>query len=263
MKAALSRIVLGALLGLLLAGCQQQPVRDAGGENATGNLGSPLVSRSPADIYIELSAAYLRDNRLDEAFKNAKKGVIVDPSSSNAHYIMALVQQRLGQTAEAGDSYRKSVALDPRNPVALNAYGSFLCSLQQYAEADSQFRRALNNPLYATPWLAMHNAGQCKERAGDRDGAETDYRGALQINPRFAPSLLGMARLSYQNGNYLSTRAYLQRYAERAEHTSESLWLGVQTENQLGDRDQMASYRLKLRSKFPDSNEASYLNTIE
>lgn len=249
-------------LGVVLSGCQQ-PLPNSGGQDSTGDLGSPLVRRSPADVYIELSAAYLKDNFLEEALKNAKKAVLVDPSSSNAQYILALVQQRLGQTDAAGQAYRKSVALDPRNPVALNAYGSYLCNQGQYAEADIQFREALNNPLYNTPWLAWHNAGWCSERSGNSERAERDYRGALQINPRFAPSLLAMARVSVESGNYLSARAYLQRYAEVADHTAESLWLGVRTENQLGDSDQLASYRLKLLARFPDSDEAKYLESIE
>lgn len=253
-----------AIAALAVGACQQQPVRDpGGGSGSTGNLGSPLVRRSPADIYIELSAAYLRENRLDEAFKNAQKAVIVDPSSSNAHYILALVHQRLGQMAAADQAYRKSVRLDPRNPVALNAYGSFLCARQEYDEADSQFRLALTNPLYNTPWLAYHNAGSCQERAGNKAAAERDFRAALQLNPRFGPSLLGMARQSFLDSNYLSARAYLQRYGEVAEHTAESLWLGVRTENQLGDKDQMASYSLKLRARYPDSDEARYLNSID
>lgn len=257
-------LLLLAVVGLVvpLGGCQQS-VRGGDGKDATGNLGSPLVQRSPADVYIELSAAYLRENQLEEALKNAKKAVLVDSSSSNAHYMLALVQQRLGQMDAAAKAYRKSVALDPRNPVALNAYGSFLCARGEYADADSKFRQALNNPLYNTPWLAWHNAGSCKERTGDNVAAERDYRGALQLNPRFAPSLLAMARVSVNDGNYMSARAYLQRYAEVADHTAESLWLGVRTENQLGDSDQMATYRLKLRAKFPDSDEAKYLESIE
>ncbi|MDJ0739078.1 MAG: type IV pilus biogenesis/stability protein PilW [Gammaproteobacteria bacterium] len=259
----MSRAALLVAAWLSIAGCQHQTVRDGSGQDATGNLGSPLVHRSPADIYIELSAAYLQEGRLEEAFKNAQKAAIVDPSSSNAHYMLALVQQRLGQTGAAEQAFVKAVSLDPRNPVALNAYGSFLCSQEKYPEADEQFRRALNNPLYNTPWLASHNAGSCIERSGDSDRAERDYRNALQLNPGFAPSLLAMARISVEQGNYLSARAYLQRYAEVAEHTAESLWLGVRTENQLGDADLMASYRLKLRAKFPDSDEAKYLQSIE
>ena len=247
----------------LLVGCQSQGVRETGSADSTGDLGSPLAEQSPADIYIELSAAYLKEERLDEALKNAKKAVIVDPSSSNAQYVYALVQQRLGQTGGAGEAYRRAVALDPRNPDALNAYGLYLCGEGQYDEADVQFRRALANPLYKTPWLASHNAGHCLKMAGNQQAAEVDFRAALQRNPRFAPSLLAMAELSFAQANYLSARAYLQRYAEVAEHTPESLWLGVRTENQLGNQDRMASYRLQLRGKFPDSDQAKYLQSIE
>jgi len=263
MTACLTRLTTLVLVAVLLAGCQQRVVRPDGGEGATGNLGSPLAGPSPADVYIDLSAAYLRENRLTEAFKNAKKAVIVDPRSSNAHYMQALVYQRLGETESAEGSYRKAVELDARNPVALNAYGSFLCDLKRFEEADGYFRRALANPLYGTPWLALHNAGWCNEKSGDSQAAERDYRAALQVNPRFAPSLLGMAKITFVDENFLSTRAYLQRYAEVAPHTAESLWLGVRTENQLGDKDQMASYGLKLRARFPDSEEAKYLQSIE
>ena len=251
------------LLALLAAGCAQQPLRDGTSDGATGSLGSPLAQPSPADVYIELSAAYLQEEQYSEAFKNAKKAVIVDPGSSNAHYVLALVNQRLGQLEQAEEAYRKAVRLDPRNPAALNAYGSFLCDRKRYEEADGYFRRALENPLYNTPWLALHNAGRCKELAGDFAAAERDFRAALQLNPRFAPSLLGMAQLSFRDGNYLSARAYLQRYAEVAEHSAESLWLGIRTERQLGDQDLMATYSLKLKARFPDSEQAKYLESIE
>ena len=264
MNTGVVRVLLILFLLLITFGCKQQTLRDDGGAaDATGNIGSPLVGPSPADVYIDLSGAYLRENRLTEAFMNAKKAVIVDPKSSNAHYILALVYQRLGEMGSAEASYRKAISLDPRNPSALNAYGLFKCGQKEFDVADDYFRRALNNPLYATPWIASHNAGDCARQAGDLDRAERDFRTALQSNPRFAPSLLSMANVSYQTGQYLSARAYLQRYAEVAPHTAESLWLGVQTENQLGDRDQQASYGLKLRNNFPDSQQAKFLQTIE
>ena len=264
MSRELTGIVLILAIGLTVAGCKQQTLRDdAGDPDVTGNIGSPLVGPSPADVYIDLSGAYLREGRLTEAFMNAKKAVLVDPRASNAHYMLALVYQRLGESGSADTSYRKAISLDPRNPGALNAYGLFLCERKKYEEADGYFRRALQNPLYGTPWIASHNAGSCAKAAGDLETAERDYRTALQANPRFAPSLLSMAEISYETTYYLSARAYLQRYAEVAPHTADSLWLGVQTENQLGDKDQMASYGLKLRNKFPDSEQAKYLQTIE
>ncbi len=263
MKQFSLRISVVLIVGLSLTACQQRTVRPGTSPDTTGNLGSPLVQPSPADVYIGLSGAYLREGLLTEAFKNAQKAVIADPSSSNAHYAQALVHQRLGQLDQADTSFRRSISLDARNPVALNAYGSFLCAQQSYEDADAHFRRALNNPLYTTPWLAWHNAGSCNERAGDIDRAESDYRAALRTNAGFAPSLLAMAKISFETGSYLSARGYLQRFAEVASHTAESLWLGFRTENQLGDKNQMASYSLKLRAKFPDSDQAKYLKSIE
>jgi type IV pilus assembly protein PilF len=264
MTRLLARYLMLVSFALLAVGCAKNTLRDdAGNADATGNIGSPLVRASPADVYIDLSGAYLREGRLTEAFMNAKKAVIVDPGLSNAHYMLALVYQRLGELGPAESSYKKAISLDSRNPVALNAYGSFLCELGRFEESDQYFQRALKNPLYSTPWIAWNNAGWCAESAGDSERAEQDYRAALKSNSRFAPSLLGMANVSFENGIYLSARAYLQRYAEVAPHTAESLWLGVRTENQLGDKNQMASYGLKLRTLFPDSEQAKFLQTIE
>jgi len=90
--------------------------------------------------------------------------------------------------------------------------------------------------------------------------AETYYRQALRHNKAFAPALLRMASISFEKGNSLSARAYLQRFAEVQDHTAESLWLGIRTETLLGDRDQAASYGLLLRSRYPDSRQVQLLN---
>jgi type IV pilus assembly protein PilF len=256
------RVVGFALLLGTLAGCETQQSRELQG-GATGELGSPLSQSSPADVYVELSGAYLREGQFNEALRNARKAVLVDPRHSNAHYILALVQQSLGQLDLADEAYRKAISLDERNPDVLNAYGSFLCNQGKFEDADAYFRRALQNPLYNSPWLALHNAGWCRQKAGDAAAAETDFRAALRANPRFPPSLLSMGEISLDKGAFLSARAYLQRYAELAPHTAASLWLGVRAEQQLGDRAQAAEYARKLKTRFPDSEQARYLQTIE
>jgi len=257
----LQRVLVLATL-LVLLGCQTQSVREVEG-GATGELGSPTAQPGPADVYIGLAGAYLRQGQLTLALQNARKAVIVDPKSSNAHYVLGLVQQRLDQFDLADEAYRKAINIDPRNPDALNAYGSFLCERGRYDDADRYFRQALENPLYQSPWLALHNAGWCRQQAGDPVAAETDFRAALRTNPQFAPSLLSMGELSFDKGVFLSARAYLQRYAEVAPATAESLWLGIRTERQLGDAAQAARYSQNLRQQFPDSEQARYLQTIE
>jgi type IV pilus assembly protein PilF len=117
------------------------------------------------------------------------------------------------------------------------------------------FLQVLENPVYAHKDQVYENLGTCVERKPDAGRAEEYLRSALRINPRLPRSLLAMARLSFDKGEYLSTRAYLQRYLAVARHTAESLWLGIRAERLLGDNNAVSSYGLWLKSNFPDAPE--------
>jgi type IV pilus assembly protein PilF len=113
----------------------------------------------------------------------------------------------------------------------------------------------LENPVYPRRDQVFENIGLCLERKGEFEQAEASLRKGLQLNPRSPKSLLAMARLTFAKESYLSTRGYLQRYAEVARHTPESLWLGVRVERVLGDKNALASYGLSLKGNFPDAPE--------
>lgn len=247
--------ILLLMLGML-AGCQSNTARN--GDDKTGQMGM-VHGAGPADVYVDLAITYLQQRQYVPALQNARKAVMVEPRKPAAHNTLALVYQTLGQDTQAEDEFARAVSLDPDDPFANNAFGSFLCGNKRYAEAQQHFDRAIANPLNPQRWVPLTNAGRCAASQGDDDTAERYLRRALQANSKFAPALLRMAQLSLKKQNYLSARAYLQRYQEVAPHTSETLWLGIQTERILGDKDQLASYELLLRQRFPDSEEAGYL----
>jgi type IV pilus assembly protein PilF len=89
--------------------------------------------------------------------------------------------------------------------------------------------------------------------------AEKYFRIVLQRNPNTPEALLNMSKLSVQQGKYLPGRAYLQRYQAVGKHTAETLWLGIQIEENLGDKKTLAAYKRQLRNDFPDSEEAGKL----
>jgi type IV pilus assembly protein PilF len=101
----------------------------------------------------------------------------------------------------------------------------------------------------------MTNAATCAQDRGDTAGAERQFRDALQRNPRFAPALLRMARLSVDKGDYQGARDYLARFGSVSPATAESLSLAVRVERQLGNRAKAASYERMLRERFPDAPE--------
>lgn len=256
-KAGSSTATLGLMLGvlLILGGCAGNTTRPDGEDN-TGSLGSSDPSRTGAgDIYVKLAVAYLKNGQMDVALQQAKKAIEIDPRSSGAQNAIALIYARLGEDGFAEQHYRIGIEADPRDPYIHNAYGTFLCQRGRYEEAEQEFVNALKNPLYQTPELAYTNAAVCTSLGGNSERSEAYLLKALQANPSFAPALLQAAKLSLSRADFDNARKYLERFSAVAQHSAESLWIGIQTERALGDNNRAASYLLLLKSNFPDAPE--------
>jgi type IV pilus assembly protein PilF len=241
----------GILILALLSACQSTPVQSAGGE--------PQSASRLAEVHTQLGIGYMREGKLEQAHDRLQRALEADPNFSTAHNAMGLLQEQLKNPAMAEKHYRRAISLNPADSAARNNYGGFLCRQKRYQEGEAQFIKVTENPLYQTPEFAYANAGVCMKRAGDAEKAERFLRSALQINPKIPLALFAMSELSYDKERYLTARAYLQRYLEVAPHTSQSLWLGVRIERELGDKNTASSYALLLKSNYPDSRETQLL----
>ena len=234
--------------GLLLGGCTKQEVRDAN-----------YSPEKLAAVNVQLGIGYMRDGNLDTAMNKLQKAVSIDDGYAPAHDALGVLYERLGENDKAAKHFSRAVRLDPSNSGTLNNYGQFLCQTGQPDKAQELFKKAVSNPLYSSPEVAYTNAGLCALTQKDPKAAETYFRSALLKNPKFPPPLFEMADLSYRQHNYLSARAYLQRYLGVAKPTPESLWLGIRVERQLGDKNAVASYAMLLKNNYPDSEETRAL----
>ena len=250
-----------ALALVLLSGCATQGQIDES-ENTTGELGREQ-RKSPAELYVNLGVAYWRNGQTAVALQKLNKAIAVDPEYAQAHNVIALIYQRLGETERAGEHYAQAVRLDPKDPDIRNARGTYLCTQEKYDLAEIEFENALGNPLYPTPWVALTNAGLCAERAGAKEKAETYYRRALTANSTYPQALYQMIEISLEQGNPLSARGYLERYNGVSAATAGSLWLGVQIERRLGDYRRANEYRTQLLKRFPDTLEIQLLKKSE
>jgi len=236
-----------SLMLLSLAGCQ------SGG----GDISH--VSRDErqklAEINTQLAIEYMRDGDNALALKKLEKAIEADPDSVSARNGLALLYTQIGEAAQAEKNYKAALSLDARNITALNNYGRFLCQQKRYAEGQARFQEAVNNSLNPAPETALTNAGICALDAGEPAKAEEFFRAALQRAPRLVPALFSMARITRENGDLLQARAYFQRYLEVGPASPAALWLGIQIENGLGNRDGVSSYGLQLKNNFPDAPE--------
>lgn len=226
--------------------------------DATGDLGA-IDESSPGDLYVQLAVEYLRQGQTETALHKAKKALDVDSKNARAHNIIALIYQRLGQNDLAEKHFRTAVGLLPKDPYVLNAYASFLCVQRKFPEAEAQYKKALENPLYSTPWVARTNMGVCAKRSGNNGKAESYYNDALRANPSFGPALAALADLQYARGSYKSAKSYLDRYFKVAQPTPQVLLLAVRVERKLGSRKRARSYAQMLTKSYPGSYEALQL----
>jgi type IV pilus assembly protein PilF len=243
--------LLWVIIFMMPAGCNQNT-----GENLRPSRGA---SHESVTANINLGVEYMRQGSYETALEKLDRARKIDPGYYGTYTIYGLLYQRMGEYPEAEKNFRKALSLSNNDPATLNNFGQFLCQTERPAEADEIFLRAIANPLNASPEVALTNAAICAQIHNNTVKAESYFRRALDINPRIHEALIRMAQISFDNNNYMSARAYLQRFQELAGHTAKSLWLGVRIEEQLGNKNAVSSYSLLLKNNFPDSSEAGLL----
>lgn len=234
----------------------------------SGSLGKPLPQETKADqardaarVHTELGQHYLAGGDLQTALAKLQMALKFDPKYAPAHTVIAVIYERIGKLDQAEIHYRKAVELDPTKGAWANNLGQFLCSTGKYAEGETYFRKAVTDPFYATPGVALTNAGVCQLRAGDDTKAEADFRDAIVRNPQDAEALFQLANLLYQKKDAFRARAFLQRFDALGKPTAASLKLGHDIESSMGNPEGAQNYNKRLRSQFPDSEQARALES--
>lgn len=213
------------------------------------------IKTTPAKINAELGRGYMQQGDYKLAMQKLQTALRYNPKHDKAHHYLAQLNRLLGDTEGAIKHYRLAIELSPENSQLRNNYGAYLCEQKRHKEAELNFLLAINDPLFEGKLQAYENMGLCAYEAGELDKAEQYLRKALGIHPKLPYSLIQMARINFDSGKFLRARAFLQRYEEVGPITAESLWLGVQIEYKLGDRDTMQRYATELSRNFPDTEQ--------
>jgi len=219
-------------------------------------------ARKAAESNTQLGLEYMNRGQLEVSMGKLKKAINDDPNYAPAHTVMAVLYERLGEQEFAGKHYYKAVQADASDGDVNNNYGVFLCKTGKEKEAIPYFMKALDDPFYISPVVALANAGSCSMNSGKLEDADNYLRRALKYDPRFPDALLSLASLNYQQQNYLGSRAFLQRYEAAAQQTEKSLFLGYEIETALRDNKTARQYLSLLNSKFPESREAQKARRI-
>ncbi len=214
-------------------------------------------ARKRAKLRVELAIGYFQQGQTTVALDEIKQALAADPTFADAYNLRGLVYMRLDDAAGAEDSFRRAIALDPRDPNVLHNYGWLLCQQNRYADAQQQFTTALSIPTYTERPKTLMTQGLCQIRAGQRADAERSLTQAYELDASNPVVAYNLASLLAQRGEWSRAQFYIRRVNNSPAASAETLWLGIKIERQLNNREASTQLGGQLQRRFPESREAS------
>ena len=240
----------------VLQGCATQN----GALTADANAGLITPSDEPetrrrARIRLELASNDCENGQTAVALDEVKQALAADPTYADAFNLRGLIYMRMNDLAQADDSFRRALALRGGDPNLLHNYGWLLCQQQKYAEADQQFGRALASPAYTARSKTLMARGLCQSGAGRFAEAEDSLLKSYELDASNPVVGYHLAALLLRRNELTKAQFYIRRLNNSQFANSESLWLGIKVERALGETVAMRQLADQLRKRFPESLE--------
>lgn len=250
-------------LALVVAGCAQTPVPPTSPAAATppardvrpgADAGDP---ERRAQLRLELAGAYFARGQSATALEEVRQALVARPDLPQAFGLRGLILASLGENAQADESFRRALQLNPRDADTLHNYGWFQCQQGRHADAERLFESALAQPQYIAAvrtWFAM---GVCQARAGRLEQAERSLSRSYELDPSSAVTAYNLADVLLRRGDAARARFYIARVNGTPEASNaQSLWLAARIEKRLGNDAAAQTFGRQLRDRFPQSPEA-------
>ena len=213
--------------------------------------------RKRARIRMELAVGYFEQGQTNIALDELKQAVAADPNFPDVHNLRGLIFMRLNDFPQAEDSFRRAIALNPRDANTLHNYGWLQCQQGRYADALRLFDQAMANPLYAGRAKTLMAQGICQARAGQVNDAERSLSRSYELDAGNPVTGYNLANLLYQRSEYSRAQFYIRRLNNSELANAETLWLGIKVERRMNDRVAMQQLGDQLKKRFPQSREVT------
>jgi len=212
-------------------------------------------ARKRARLRVELATGYFEQGQTTVALDEVKQALSADQAYAPAHNLRGLAYMRLGEMGLAEESFRRAVALAPKDANIAHNLGWLLCQLSRFGEAQAMFDVALGSPLYGNRAKTLLTQGICSARAGKFIDAEASLSKAFELDAGNPVVGFNLAQLIFNRGDLLKAQFHLRRLNNSELANAETLWLGMKVEQRLGNRDALQQLGAQLKRRYPQSRE--------
>jgi Flp pilus assembly protein TadD len=153
-----------------------------------------------------MALALVELGRLDEAAAHFKTSLELEPKAE-IYSDLGFVMARLGHPDEARADYQKALELDPNCASAHFNLAVTYVQAGAFGEAESHYRQALPG----RPTAETHNGlGYVLARQGRADEAMTEFRKAIEVDPKYTPAYNNLAEALAKQGKLEEAAHYYQ-----------------------------------------------------
>jgi tetratricopeptide (TPR) repeat protein len=140
------------------------------------------INPKSTNALMNRSNARIVQGNVEDAIRDLNQVITIRPHFAGAYLNRGIARFEMDDYASALRDYDQSIRLEPENSMAYNNRGIVKHKLEDYEGAIADYDMAIKlNPEIAS---AYFNRAMAREILG-RDGFESDYRIAAQLNPQF------------------------------------------------------------------------------
>ena len=134
------------------------------------------------------------------------------PEANNAKAVM--LHMVFGRHEEAIGYYKKAIELKPTFSEAKVNLANVYLDQKRYDDAIALYMEALNDMLYATPYVAHANLGWALYKKGEAGKGVGHIKSALTINPKFCLGYRNLGQISEEQGDVNEACTHYAKFRE-------------------------------------------------
>ncbi len=177
-------------------------------------------------MHVLMARAYRDGGYLDDAVRELKTALQLDPRTSHAHYLLGVVyllQEEWAPKPKIREQFLLELRLNPRDFLSNYLLGAMESNEKHFAESDKYLKTATNiQPNWSEPWLYL---GLNANNQGDSKNAEVYLRKAITANGSddsrsnylIRKAYFALGRILSQSDRKEEARIYLQKARELQE----------------------------------------------
>ncbi len=161
---------------------------------------APKKQRNEGRAHYVMGVSFLEEHNSTQALKQFLLAEKANPRDADIQAALGQSYQLKGAYRRAEKHYLRALELRPDDPQFENNLGALYLDMHRWDDAIHSFRKASTNLLFGHPEIALTGMGFAYFRKGDVAKAESSYRKAISLAPRYPLAHLRLGEVYLARG---------------------------------------------------------------